>query len=1069
MAKGTDADSNILKIYRMLDRNNGDKHYYQPGIGTYVNSRSLSHTSTTARLKSWYQKAKDSAVGSSFDEHGAYKFLMSCYDNHDIYFFGFSRGAYVARFLAEMLDHVGLLSAGNEEMARFAWKAFAQWQEREEGTEQEKKKKREMLEFLQAFRDTFSRPVRRIRFLGLFDTARSSAMFIRHAVSIDERRAKFRQDLISESKSARSHSGARHHHHLLQGRKPYPTDTHRNATMTGLKPNPNQVDRFRRPSRVRPISGGKNRSASPQGDMSVGRGRLGRSDMDAASVHSTPSSLLPQHIQNPEDSDEENETAKQDIEELWFPGCHADLGGGWPLADGEESALSHGPLVWMVREAQRAGLEFDSEKMLSLRCCDDTFSNDTYPPQCDTAMPEIQVTGTQSDVNLFNSPKQEKQEPGWAPGMKPLEPKKTAFQQALESAATQGHLHDCLEFNNGLPASSVISWKIMEYLPFRRMDLGQDGRWKAISLPLPMGETRDIPENAWIHNSAIRRMEADPNYRPGNLIIGGGGRGVRKAPKHLGIGEWEVLKGDGDPVGMVYISIFHFENMFRACFHCVARRQYPTQKASLRGPLSAYASNLRAADRWRWVAQSREMSRLRLRRNRARMSQGTVGIVATILVSGLLVSYGILTTKPLALDNLEPGEGVQSWGSQRFVPVTVPRSVDQANSILRWEEGSRAIGGSVTRADHVQVPSNLPPEDTMMQTVAKDDTGLLWLIAGIFDGHAGLETAQALKKYLIHYLIRELHADAAELPSSKEADKAITRAFLDLDRDIMDVATQAVEGSRLLADALAEVSPAYSGSCALVSYYNEELREVKVACTGDSRAVLGRRNNTGEWKAVPLSSDQTCYNNSEVARLKADHPNEPEMIGNGRLLGLAVTRAFGDSRWKWSREIQEKARDRFFGPELRESLLTPPYLTAEPVITTTRVDPDGGDFIILASDGLWDCITSEQAVDLVGRWMETHDVTKPAPLPDLAAAVPDVLAPSDLSQRMEPMPDAKYTEQRKIMEKDYVVVDENAATHLARHAFGGGNEDLLTGMATPMPPLTRRLRCVFRLLDNIAD
>ena len=34
----------------------------------------------------------------------------------DIYFFGFSRGAYIARFLAEMLDYVGLLEPGNEEM-----------------------------------------------------------------------------------------------------------------------------------------------------------------------------------------------------------------------------------------------------------------------------------------------------------------------------------------------------------------------------------------------------------------------------------------------------------------------------------------------------------------------------------------------------------------------------------------------------------------------------------------------------------------------------------------------------------------------------------------------------------------------------------------------------------------------------------------------------------------------------------------------------------------------------------------------------------------------------------------
>ena len=103
----------------MLDRSNGvDSHYYQPGIGTYVNTDNLSKTSITARLNSWYQKAKDSAIGTSFDTHvmGGYKFLMRCYQDDDIYFFGFSRGAYVARFLAEMLDHVGLLSQGNEEM-----------------------------------------------------------------------------------------------------------------------------------------------------------------------------------------------------------------------------------------------------------------------------------------------------------------------------------------------------------------------------------------------------------------------------------------------------------------------------------------------------------------------------------------------------------------------------------------------------------------------------------------------------------------------------------------------------------------------------------------------------------------------------------------------------------------------------------------------------------------------------------------------------------------------------------------------------------------------------------------
>ena len=156
-------------------------HYYQPGIGTYVVSNNLSHTSLGARLRSWYVKAKDSAIGSSFDHHvvGGYRFLMRFYNPGDeIYFFGFSRGAYVARFLAEMLDYVGLLSHGNEEMVSFAWKAFSQWQSRQsDESEENREKRREMYRFMKGFRETFSRPVKRIRFLGLFDTVNSVPRF----------------------------------------------------------------------------------------------------------------------------------------------------------------------------------------------------------------------------------------------------------------------------------------------------------------------------------------------------------------------------------------------------------------------------------------------------------------------------------------------------------------------------------------------------------------------------------------------------------------------------------------------------------------------------------------------------------------------------------------------------------------------------------------------------------------------------------------------------------------------------------------------------------------------------
>jgi hypothetical protein len=48
-------------------------------------------------------------------------------------------------------------------------------------------------------------------------------------------------------------------------------------------------------------------------------------------------------------------------------------------------------------------------------------------------------------------------------------------------------------------------------------------------------------------------MKADPTYRPGNLIIGGGGRGVRFASSEYGIGKWKCLREEGDPVGEVWV------------------------------------------------------------------------------------------------------------------------------------------------------------------------------------------------------------------------------------------------------------------------------------------------------------------------------------------------------------------------------------------------------------------------------------------------------------------------------------------------------------------------------------
>jgi len=141
-------------------------------------------------------------------------------------------------------------------------------------------------------------------------------------------------------------------------------------------------------------------------------------------------------------------------------------------------------------------------------------------------------------------------------------------------------------------------------------------------------------------------------------------------------------------------------------------------------------------------------------------------------------------------------------------------------------------------------------------------------------------------------------AEAADELTSSEIDQAIKDAFMLLDRDIIEGGAEAIDGHRFLNDAMTAIAPSYSGSCALLTLYDPERQRLKVACTGDSRAVLGRRNAAGEWQAHALSVDQTGYNEDEVSRIRREHPGEPDVIKDGRLLGLAVTRAFGDGIWK---------------------------------------------------------------------------------------------------------------------------------------------------------------------------
>ncbi|VVT07552.1 DUF2235 domain-containing protein [Erythrobacter sp. EC-HK427] len=66
----------------------------------------------------------------------------------------------------------------------------------------------------------------------------------------------------------------------------------------------------------------------------------------------------------------------QEVEQVWFPGFHGDVGGGHRE---EDSALCKIPLLWMIKQGERAGLHFSKASIKSLVLADEKESKYTRP------------------------------------------------------------------------------------------------------------------------------------------------------------------------------------------------------------------------------------------------------------------------------------------------------------------------------------------------------------------------------------------------------------------------------------------------------------------------------------------------------------------------------------------------------------------------------------------------------------------------------------------------------------------------------------------------------------------
>lgn len=222
---------------------------------------------------------------------------------------------------------------------------------------------------------------------------------------------------------------------------------------------------------------------------------------------------------------------------------------------------------------------------------------------------------------------------------------------------------------------------------------------------------------------------------------------------------------------------------------------------------------------------------------------------------------------------------------------------------------------------------------------------------GVYDGHGGPEASRFVNRHLFPFL----HKFATEqgglsVNVIKKAFNATEEEFLHLVKRSLPVQPQ-----------IASV-----GSCCLVGAISNDV--LYVANLGDSRAVLGRKVSEGQKSKVVaerLSKDHNVACEEVRKEVEALHPDDSAIVvpcrGVWRIKGIIqVSRSIGDVYLK----KPELNRDPLFQQFGNPVPLRRPVLTAEPSILSRKLRPEDS-FLIFASDGLWEHLSDDTAVEIV--------------------------------------------------------------------------------------------------------
>lgn len=210
----------------------------------------------------------------------------------------------------------------------------------------------------------------------------------------------------------------------------------------------------------------------------------------------------------------------------------------------------------------------------------------------------------------------------------------------------------------------------------------------------------------------------------------------------------------------------------------------------------------------------------------------------------------------------------------------------------------------------------------------------------VFDGHGGAEVSTILQERLYDLyadeLVRkhweqqnEFGARRKEVPSESSHIAALQRGLEQVEEAVLKLDDLVYQGSTAV--------------CVILHVANDGRRTLLSANIGDSRATLCRGG-----RAVDLTRDHKPSDEREMERIRA-MGEEVEWDPYGqvyRVRDLSLSRAVGDRFAK-------------------------PVVTSEAEIMTFPVADSEDEFVVLASDGLWDVMTSQEVVDYIREIMHT--------------------------------------------------------------------------------------------------